>query len=185
MGLRGFGNQTLTGAAQPMFGTTISTAIMPTPDQFTGNFDPRSAASQSIIQVATAATFRKGDTVMVGPASAFMQGSAINPDQGKITAVNYGAGTITVAGLTRAHAAGEFIVLSIQVATISIQNGAGQLYVGEDSSVAAGSNTLLRILAAAASYDWGLSNVGNVLGTGHIWVSGTAADTFLPSIVQV
>lgn len=185
MGLRGFGNQTLSGAAQPMFGTTITTAITPTPDAHTGNYDPRSAASQSVIVVAVATDFRKGDTVMVGTAAAFAQGSTTNPDQGKVTAVNYGASTITVSGLTRAHAAGEFIVLSIQVATVSIQNGAGQIYVGEDSTVAAGSTTLIRLLAASAIYDWGSSNVGNVLGTGHIWVSGTAADTFLPSIVQV
>lgn len=185
MGLRGFGNQTLTGAAQPMFGTTITTAITPTPDAHTGNYDPRSAASQAVIQVGAAQTFRKNDRVMVGPASSFAQGAAQPPDMGNVTSVNYATGYITVSGLTRAHAAGEFIVLSIQVATIAIQNGAGQLYIGEDSSVAVGSTTLIRLLAAAAAYDWGLSNVGNVLGTGHIWVSGMAADTFLPSITQV
>lgn len=185
MGLRGFGPQTLTGAAQPMFGTTLSADVRPTPDMFTGLLDPKSQRAQTVLPVAQATMFRRGDKIQIAPAADFVQGNTTPIDEGLVSAVNYGGGTITVMGLTKPHALGETVVLSIQVASIYVRANADELYIGEDETVGAASTTLALYLLPGEIYNLGPSSVGNVYGTAHLWVLGTAADTFLPNLIQV
>lgn len=182
--LRGLGNQTLTGSAQPLFGTTTSAAVTPMPDMQTGNLLPMSNPSQTVVPVTTQ-IFRKGDHVVIGAAGAFVQGSTVPVDGGIVSATT--SNSITVMGLTRAHASGEFVVLALPVAQVQIQNGAAILYLGEDSSVASGSTTLISEIAASAMYTipQGGGMVGNVIETQHLWVLGTVSDTYLPSLLTI
>ena len=185
MAIRGFGIQTVTGTAQPVFGTTLTAAVTPTPDMYTGNTEPRSQRSQTILPVANPYLVRKGDKVILGAAGAFVQTNMVAQDIGTVSAINIGASTITVVGLVRSHASGEFVVLSIEAARIKITANSYTLYLGEDSTVSATSPTLVEYLLPGLSFDVGQSAIGNVHGTAHLWILGTAADTFLASIVQV
>lgn len=186
MSIRGFGYQTVLGTPQPVFGTTLTAAsAQPTPDPYTGDLSPRSQPSSLTLAVTNPYIFRKGDKVIVGAGSTFQQTNTTQLDTGTVTAINTGASTITVAGLTRAHAAGEFVVLSIQTAIISIFAVANPLYLGEDFTVGAASKTLVALIGPSGSYGIGISGSGNVFGTAHFWLLGTAADTFLPSLTTI
>jgi hypothetical protein len=186
MAIRGFGQQTLSGTAQPAFGTTLSAATgLPSPDVFTGNLNPASRASSLVCTVTNPYIFRKNDNISIGALSNYLLTSTVQADQGRVIAINTGNSTITVTGLTRAHAAGEFVVIGIEVAEILIQANANLIYVGEDSSVAANSPYLARYIQPGAQYELGPSAMANVYGTSHYWFLGTAADTFLPSVTII
>jgi hypothetical protein len=185
MAIRGFGFQTLTGTAQPAFGTTLTAVVLPSPDMYTGDTAPRSNKSIATITVANPNIWRKGDRVIVAPLATFEVGNTAPQDVAQVQAINTGASTLTVMGLTAAHAAGEFVVLAIQAARIRIRANADELYIGEDSTVSPTAFTLVDFCLPGADYDIGQSSVGNVYGTAHYWVSGTAADTFLPSITTI
>ncbi len=187
MASRGFGPQTVTATPQPAFGTTLSAlSNPPSPDMFAGNLSPAARPSQTILTVTDPAIFRVGDKIQVGAASSFLLTAvAPFPDAGQVTAINVGSSQITVSGLTRAHAATEFVVLGIQAASIRIHANASTLYIGEDSSVAADSTSLIDYLLPGEVYSLGDSAVGNVHGTSHYWILGSVPDTFLPSIVTI
>jgi hypothetical protein len=186
MSSRGFPITTVTGTAQPAFGTTLSAALVVlTKDFSTQRVDPASNPSQASVTVVNPFLVRKGDRVAIGTLANFGFGPTVtqSPDWGNVTAVNYGTGVVTVKGLLRTHAVGEFMVLSVACAEFNIL-GSGistSLYIGEDSTVGIASNTLLSIIGSGLAYSFGQSSSGNVWDTGHIWVQGTAADTFLPS----
>jgi hypothetical protein len=184
MSARGFGTQTLTGAAQPMFGTTTTAATVPNPDLFTGGLNPASNPSQTIIPVSQN-IFRKGDRVLIGTASNFTASNTLAIDGGPVTAVNLSASNIAVGGLTRNHASGEFVVLALPCAQVSIQNGAGLLNIGEYSDVSAISPTLIGQAQPAGIFTLGWPSALNILETTHLWVQGTAADTYLPYLLTV
>lgn len=186
MSIRGFGYQTVLGTPQPVFGTTLTAASAnPTPDPYTGTTDPRSQPSSLVLAVTNPYIFRKGDKVIVGAGTTFEQTNTTQMDLGTVTVVNTGASTITVSGLTRAHASGEFVVLSIQASIITIIANANLLYLGEDFTVGVASKTLVALIGASGSYGIGISGMGNVYGTAHFWLLGTAADTFLPSLTTI
>lgn len=190
MALRGFGSITLSGSAQPAFGTTLTAAITNiTPDRYTGQLDPRSAQSTASAVVTSVAFFRVGDRALVGPAAGPF-------DWAKITAITLGsspAGTLTLQGLTTTHASGEFVILSIPCAIYTLLPGsgnAGTLYIGEDNTVSATSLTLIAAItatqaAAGVSFTPNRSSTGNVLDTPHLWLKGTSADTYIPSLLQI
>src|ERR1035437_391711 len=150
MSLRGFGYQTLPGTPQPLFGTTLSAAISPSPDLWTGRLDPSSNNSQTLLPLNTPLNlFRTGDHVMVGASNSFNQGSTTPVDGGCVQQANLSASNILVTGLQRRHSAGEWVILSLPVAQINIQNGsAATLYLGEDSTVSASSPALLNNCSA-------------------------------------
>lgn len=186
MGLRGFGNQTLLATAQPLIGTTLTAAIFPSPDQATGSLAAGNANSQVVSPVASAANFRKGDRVLLGVAATFSQAATVNSDSGFVQAVDLIGNKLTINGLQRNHASGEFVVLSIQASRVKIQTNASSVYLGGDSTVAAGSSTLAEILLPGQSYDIGPSSPADVYGTGGYWVaSASASDTYLPSITTI
>jgi hypothetical protein len=183
---RGFGYQALAGTPQPAFGTTLASATVLTADRYTGNTDPRSAPSQSTTTVGTGFKFffQKNDRVMVGPAN------GLGPwDSGIITTVNNSTGALTIKGLVTTHASGEWIILCVACAVLSIQPGganAGSIYIGPDITVGALSPTLFReINTSYGPYELGLSASGNVWETQGYWLNGTAADTFLAGIVTI
>lgn len=186
MPLRGCGSVTLTTTAQPLFGTTTTAAINPTPDRYTSQFDPRSAPSTGSVTVTSIQYFRVGDHCQLGPAGGPY-------DSCKITSITVGsspAGTIGLQGLTKSHASGEWLILSKACAsfTISFNLTTATLYIGEDNTVASTSLTLIGLVpsqAATSTYAWqyGQSNIVNCLDTPNIWVIGTGA--IIPSILTI
>lgn len=190
MALRGFGIQTLSGTAQPAFGTTLSAAITNlTTDPRTGRTDPASQPSTSQAVVVNATFFRVGDIVNVGPAAGPFDSARIT----KITAGTPPAATLTLQGLTTTHATAQFVILAIPCAQLYLFPGSansGIFYVGEDSTVGPTSATLIRqITAAQALAGLGFvpstSSSGGMQDTPHLWVTGTSADTYLPSILMI
>ena len=177
MAARGFGSLTLTGSAQPLFGTQTGAPIRPTPDMRTGTLAVASSPSQAVISV-TANIFRPNDRVQIGPSSGFVTQfpSPYAPDGGVVSAIDTAANTITVNGLLRAHNASEWVVLAIPCSQIGFLNGAATIYLGEDSTVAVTSPTLIDEIAATTRYTIGSATYANVLETQHLWVNGTAAD---------
>lgn len=188
MPLRGCGKVILTGTAQPLFGTTTTAAINPTPDRYTGQFDPRSQASTGTVTVTTIQYFRVGDHCQLGPAGGPY-------DSCKITSITVGsspAGTIGLQGLTKSHASGEWLILSKACAQITITPDVttAVIYIGEDNTVGAASLTLIAQFptAAAAStavYQIGSPSTGNVVDTPNIWLLGTSGDAIIPSILTI
>lgn len=186
MALRGCGSVTLTGTAQPLFGTTTTAAINPTPDRYTGQFDPRSQPSTGSVTVTSIQYFRVGDHVQVGPAGGPY-------DSAKITSITVGsspAGTLGLQGLTKSHASGEWVILSKPCAGVKITPNvtSALVYIGEDNTVASTSLTLIDVIPISATagtnpWQYGQSNIGNVLDTPNLWIIGTGA--IIPSILTV
>jgi hypothetical protein len=190
LALRGFGIQTLTGTAQPAFGTTLSSAITNlTTDPHTGRTDPASQLSLASAVVVNANFFRVGDSVNIGPAAGPYDWAKIT----KITAGTPPAATLTLQGLTSTHASAQFVILAIPCAQLYLFPGSansGTFYIGEDSTVSSTSATLIRqITAAQALAGLGFvpstSSSGGMQDTPHLWVTGTSADTYLPSILMI
>lgn len=187
MSLRGFGGQTTVGAsAQPVFGTTLSAATVLNPDIFSGNTNPGSNRSSCVVSLAagTAGRFRSGDRVLIGTAVQFEQGNTVQAGGGTVVSVNASGNTITVQGLTRNHASGEFCILALPVSSWTLQLLSGTLYVGEDGTVGASSSTLCYLMYAGGIQQLGLSNIANVLEVQHIWAAGPGA-IFIPSFVTI
>lgn len=187
MAQRGFGNQVLSGSAQPLLGTALTADVRPTPDSSRGALAPGFADSVATLSITagTVPLFRYGDHVAVGASSSWNQGSTVSPDGGRVIALDSAANTIKIQGLLRTHASGEFVVLAIPCAQINIDNGAALLYLGEDATVDATSSTLIKEISASSSYSLGFPAIGNVLETQKAWVKGTGADTYLPSILVI
>jgi hypothetical protein len=189
MAQRGFGGQTVfTGAAQPLFGTTLAAAAVINPDLFTGQIGTGGNRSSAVLSLAagTAVRFRQGDHVCIGTAAQFQQGNTVAVDGGTVQSVNVAANTITVVGLQRQHASGEFVILALPCAGVTIQivsASSTNVYVGEDGSVGPTSATLITILSAGSLDQWGLSNIANVNETQHVWVQSGAGGQFIPSIL--
>ncbi len=191
MALRGVGVQTLSGSAQPVFGTTVTDAFQVTPDIYTGRTDPASNPSTATIVVASTQVFRVSDRVMIGTAANFNSAPSTPPDQGQVVSIASST-EMVVKGLTRAHAANEFVVLAITVSYIAIQpqGSSAIMYVGEDSTVSSTSLTLIQALPVASAtvvppFVLGQSGSGNVYDTGHLWINGTTDGTYLPSLAQI
>jgi hypothetical protein len=178
MAIRGFGVQTVTGTPQPLFGTTLTAAFNVTPDSHTGLTDPRSQPSSVLAAVTSSTNFRISDRVMLGAAGGPY-------DWGKIVAIP-DATHVRIQGLSTVHhASGEWLFLAIDCAHIEITANASTLYIGEDNTVGAGSATLYKILLPGGIYTTPSGVEGNMFGTSHYWVLGTAADTFLPNLTTI
>lgn len=184
MAIRTFaGVQTIGAASQPVFGTTMNGAGAMTKDPHTLSTGPASQASSTVLPVASTKGFRVGDRVLVGPKANFVfQGSI---DQGTVDAVVAGV-SITVLGLLINHASGEYVVLNEDAMTVRIQPVvmAAAYYLGTDSTVAAGDQSVFAVGSPGQIYD-SPPTISDTLKTAEFWISGTAADTFVASYMQV
>lgn len=190
MSLRGFGNQTLTGSPQPLFGWPTTAAIRPSPDPYTGRLDPGSMQSSCIVPLgANVVYFRVGDHVQIGASNTFIpanQTPPLPPDGGTVQQVNLSASNILVSGLMRNHAAAEWCVLALPCAQINIQNGASPtLYLGEDSTVGPNSTTLIETTTVQGNIVIGNPAFANLIESQHLWVDGTGAATILPYLLTI
>lgn len=193
--IRPFGGvQSLSGAAEPVFGTTVSASFVPPPDPFSNNLNPGSNQTQVQVQVASTTGFRVGDQVAIGAASAFAVGGATTlADVGTIKSVVDGT-HLLVQGLIKGHASGEFCVLNEEVGNVHIIPVAttAVVYIGTAPTVAAADPSVIDILpivaaASAPTYAHDSESIGGSqpLNTAQYWMIGTAADKVCARFTQV
>jgi len=170
------GIQTLGATSMPAFGTTLVGPSSLATDRHTRNTQPSSQDSLSLIPVTSAAGFRIGDRVLVAPKANYKFGG--QQDQGFIQQIDFVNNIVTVQGLLRAHANAEYLVLNedaIQV-IISTLSAANPLYVGNQSTVAAGDGSVFDVLNQPSGNK---HQSGPGAKTGEYWIAGTAADQFV------
>lgn len=195
MSLRGFGPQTLAGTPQPLLGWQTTAAFRPSPDLYTGRLDPGSQSSSSLVPLgANTGYFRVGDHVLLGASNTFSQTNTTPPDGGTVQQVNLSASNILVTGLMRNHSASEWCILALPASQVQIQvptaNTGALIYLGEDNTVSATSQTLIAeipkgTLVPPFSVPQSAGGSFNTVETQRLWVQGTTADTYLPSILGV
>lgn len=193
-----FGTQTLTGTAQPVFGTALTAAAVPPPDPFSGNLNPGSNETQVTLAVTSTLGFFPGCSALVGPTAAFEPGvvaAGSIADVGTVKSV-VDATHLIVQGLKKAHAAsGEWVVLDQPVGNVHIRQVAttAAIYIGNASTVAAGDSSLLDILPIVSAagdtpnYVFDAESIGasQPFQTSEFWIIGTDGDTFLARYTSV
>ena len=197
MAIRPFaGIQTISGTAQPVFGTTCTAAFQPPPDQFLGGNGPGTNQTQVEIPVTSSKGFRVGDQVAIGPAAAFVQGTASVANQADVGTIKQivDATHILVQGLIKGHASGEFVVLDEVCGNVHIipVTTAAVAYIGNSSAVSSTDESVfdvLPIVAAGAApgyvHDSESIGISQPMTTTSYWIIGTAADKFLARFTQV
>src|SRR5208337_896140 len=95
--------------------------------------------------------------------------------------------TITVQGLQRSHASGEYVILALPIAAFNIQivSASNAAYLGEDATVAANSTTLIQQLTAVGAFQYGASPTLGTLETQHLWLGGGPGVEFIPSFLTL
>lgn len=187
------GVQTISGTAQPVFGTAL-TAASKTPAQPTaGNTPPATAPAQTLAVTSTSG-FRVDDRVLVGPTANFTYVNAYLLDQGTVVGI-VDATHLKVVGLTQNHAAsGEWVVLNEVASFVSVVPvaAAAFMYLGTDSTVAANDPQVFDVIgklggtAVEPTY-WSVSPTtgkADSYQTMQYWINGTAADTFVARFHQ-
>lgn len=196
MGLRFFtGTTALTGSPQPVFGTAITAAATPPPDQFSGQLGPGSNETQVSVTVTSTVGFRPGDRVAVGPNAAFnlpgLTAVSAIADQGTIKSITSST-VLVIQGLKMSHAAtGEWVILNEDAGNVHIRPvvNTAAINIGMGAYV---QQTLIDILpittaGSAPGYVFDAESIGmsQPFQTVEFWVNGTAADTFLARYTQI
>lgn len=195
MGMRPFaGVQAQSGTAQPVFGTGVTAAFVPTPDQFSGNNNAGSNETQGTVVVTSTKGFRTGDKVAVGTAAQFNPGLATSRlDYGTVKKIT-DATHLVIQGLQKSHASGEWCVLAEDAGNVHIRPvvGAAVQYIGNASTVAAGDESVMDVLpivaaGAGPTYVFDAESIGATqpFKTTEFWTIGTAADTFAARFTEV
>ena len=172
------GSQTLSGSAQPAFGTTTTAAVIPTYDRFAGNVTGANP-SMTTLSVTSTAGFRAGDYVLVctqypvnGP-----------PNMGQIKSFPTTT-SMVVQGLTQSVSSGAFVVLAVPAESITIQDlTAGSMYVGTASTISSTDASLLAELFTGGVYSTPTTDISHAYNTVDYWVEG-ASGTFVASYSQ-
>jgi len=188
MAIRPFGGiQTMGAASQPVFGSTLTADSTLHPDQFSGNVLPGSNPSLSYLTVASVLGFRIGDIVVVGLKASFIVPAVANTlDTGNITAIDPVGKILTIQGLLRSHANGEYVVLNEAAASVVIVGVTAThvWYLGNASTVAANDPSVFDVIPGLASGQptyWHKSETtgqSNSYNTSEFWITGTQNDTF-------
>jgi hypothetical protein len=190
MSLRPFyGVQTVSGSAQPVFGTAVTAAVTPPPDQFSGNLTPGSNETQCTLTVTSTNGFLPGDRVAVGLTAAFKPGivaAGSIPDQGMVKSITSGTAMV-VQGLKKSHAAsGEWCVLAETAGRIRIRFlGSNVLYIANASTVNSTDLSVIDVLAPSTLFDSGAIGTSQSWNTSTFWAYGTSSDTFVAALGQI
>ena len=199
MGVRPFaGIITLSGSAQPLFGSAVTAAVTPPADQFSGSLTPGSNETQCSLTVTSTNGFLPGDRVAVGLTAAFKPGIVATgsiPDQGTVKSITSGT-VMVVQGLKNSHAAtGEWCVLNDSASSVHIRPvvTAAAVYIGNASTVSSSDVSLLDILPIVAAagtapgyvFDTESAGVAQPVQLSEFWLVGTANDTFLARFVTL
>lgn len=190
MGMRPFaGVQTVSGSAQPIFGTAVTAAVTPPPDPFSNNLNPGSNETQCNLTVTSTKGFLPGDRIAVGLAAAFNPGlvaAGSIPDQGMVKSITSST-VMVVQGLKNHHAAsGEWCVLNEEAGEVLVRFiGSSLLYLGNASTVSPTDQSVFDVITPGNLYE--TPNIGTTqpYQTSAFWGYGTAADTFVAAFTQV
>jgi hypothetical protein len=200
MGLRPFfGTTTLSGSAQPVFGTALTAAVVPLPDQFSGKNDPASNQTQVSLTVTSTKGFIPGDRIQIGPTNSFNPGLATAAQMAKVDNATIKSITdathMVVQGVQLSHAAsGEWVVLNEDAGSVHIRPvvTTAAVYIGNASTVAAGDASVMDILPIVAAgagptyfFDATAMGLSQPYQTAQFWMNGTAADTVLARFSQI
>ena len=190
MGLRPFyGVQTVSGSAQPCFGSAVTAAVTPPPDPFSNQLGPGSNETQCNLTVTSTKGFLPGDRVAVGPTAAFKPGivaAGSIPDQGTVKSITSGT-VMVVQGLKQSHAAtGEWCVLNEDAGEIRIRFlGMNLLYIANAGTVSATDLSVIDVLTPGNLFDTVSIGTTQADQTSAYWIFGTSSDTFVASFKQV
>ncbi len=200
MGLRPFfGTTTLSGSAQPVFGTALTAAVAPRPDPFSGKNDPSSNQTQVTLTVTSTKGFIPGDRAQIGPTNSFNPGLATAAQMAVVCNVTIKSITdathLVVQGMQGPHASGEWLVLNEDAGSVHIRPvvTTAAVYIGNASTIAAGDPSLMDVLpinAAAGTgpvywFDATAMGLSQPYQTAQFWMNGTAADTVLARFSQI
>ena len=165
--IRTWGQQTLTGSAQPLFGDKITAAFV----------NIKQTNGFYFMFVANASKYQIGDRIILGyggssPTNVLMV-NAVNTSTNILSCISEGDAPVS------AWPVNTQIVLSIACAQLLIQSAtgnSGNIWFGSDSTVtnSGGGSAFAEILAGGA-YTFGIAQ-WNVLRTTEAWMAGTASD---------
>lgn len=192
--IRPFGGVTaIAAASQPVFGTTLTAAIVPSVDQHTGTNGPGTSAPPITIVVTSTAGFLQNDRIAVGPKTNFTAANKSKLDLGTITAVVDGT-HLKVQGLTQAHLSTDYVVLSEMAAAVYVVpvSTTSLIYLGTDETVGAADASVFDVIAKVSATTaeptyWHISpptGRADSYDTTQYWLLGTAADTFVARFQQ-
>lgn len=184
-----FGVQTVTGSAQPVFGSAVTAAVTPPPDQFSGNLNPSSNETQCNLTVTSTKGFLPGDRVAVGLTAAFKPGivaATAIPDQGTVKSITSST-VMVVQGLKNPHAAsGEWCVLNEDAGEVRIRYiSANLLYIGNAGTVSATDPSVFDVLTGGNLFDTPSIGTSQADQLSTYWVFGTASDSFIAAFKQL
>ena len=187
------GIQAMGAAAQPVFGTGLTAAIVPSVDQHTGTNRPGTTPPPVTVPVTSTIGFNQGDSIQVGPTANFTTANRGNLDHGVITAI-VDVTHMKVRGLLQTHAAtGEWVVLDevasyVQITPVAT---AADFYLGTDSTVAVGDPYVFDVIGAVATtVEPVYAHISPTTGradsyqTSQYWINGAAAATFVARFQQ-
>ena len=181
MSIRPFaGIVTLSGSAQPLFGTAVTAAVTPPPDQFSGNLGPGSNETQCTLTVTSTKGFLPGDRVAVGLTAAFKPGIVATtaiPDQGMVKSITSST-QMVVQGLKHSHAAsGEWCVLNDSVGNVHITpvSLSAATYIGNASTVASTDGSVADYIPSGGTTPLDFESVGasQPMQLSEFWVLGS------------
>jgi hypothetical protein len=181
---------TLSGAAQPLFGSAVTAAVTPPPDQFSGVLTPGSNETRCSLTVTSTKGFLPGDRVAVGLAAAFLPGIvAVGsiPDQGTVKTITSGT-VMVIQGLKQSHAgSGEWCVLNEDAGNVHIQpvSLSAATYIGNASTVAFTDLSVMDYLASGATAPLDFESIGQSqpMQLSQFWVLGSG--TLVPRFTQI
>lgn len=179
MAQRAFKYFTITagGTPQPLIGTLTTAAILALP----AGASPSTPVS---VPVSDSSMFLKGDWVIVDNSG--------TPERAFVFGVPDGT-HVQLTGLQLAHASGSTVSLSILVNNIYVQTkdgNAGAIFIGTSGSMvkASGVSVITKLQQVAVGvqpteFSSAMSGMGlNPIDVGQIWIDGTTADSYLPSL---
>jgi hypothetical protein len=187
------GVQAVAAASQPVFGTTLTAAITPSVDKFTGTNRPGTSPPPIQITVTSTAGFVQNDRIAVGPKTNFTAANRSKLDLGTITSV-VDTTHLLVQGLTQAHASTDYVVLSEMCSAVYVVpvSTTAIIYLGTDETVGAADASVFDVIAkvsattAEPTYWHSSPPTGRAdsYDTTQYWLLGTAADTFVARFQQ-
>lgn len=187
MGLRPFaGIQTFGSAAQPVFGTTLTAAVVPVAD-FAGESGAGANPTRTTLAVSSTKGFLAGDVIAIGPAASFVPGtpSASTPKQETVRIVSVNSSTgLTVQGINLAHPSTDYVVLAETCSSVSIQlvSGTHSAYLGNASTVSSSDASVLFVLTTTYTPIGVQTGDAQVYNSSEFWISGTSTETFVAFI---
>jgi hypothetical protein len=165
--IRSWGLQTITGAAQPLFGDKLTAAFknLKQPNGF------------YFVPVAKASQYQIGDRIVLGfggssPTNCLMV-NAVNTSTNVLSCISEGDAPVSN------WPSGTQIVLSIACAVLrmnNITNNSGSIWEGSDSTVTnVGGGSAFQEILVSGSDNFGVEQ-WNAIRTSDMWVAGTLND---------